>query len=1175
MPARKKSAPKESAKKDYYQPTRLVHRVAPALLVSLAAYLSLCLYLPLVGAGAPGGIVGAFLVSVLGGLYSYGAYLLPPLLLLQAVSRRRDVYLRRARSRTVFCHLFLLLGMTFCDLLFYRETPFSLSSVFREGQAYHGAGLLGTLISRPMYALCGPVGVPLLFLLLILLYLYYFCGVGIPSLIRRAVTRRARAEAMAEKNISDLPASTTPSDQNKGKRISMFGKKKKNKPTPSSSAPGDGYFEEGEESFDDIRRRLSDEAAHLPPTRPAPSDPSHGKGAQSTPPAAAPRTTRAKTPASPLQGATPIAPPRTTGELRADDVFRSFDTLAEDAVISPDLPPLRRQGMANDARAQDDIAVVTPEYIARRQREERYEAVRREALARRQTLSSTDGQSALSVHISHPTATGDGEVSVRVTPAQETAQNESPSSQVSSSQVSPSQVSSSPSPSDITPPVSPSGTPAYQTPVGAPAGASVGQAAPSSGVQTTGPAGTPSYGLSTPAQGQNAPAGAPVWQNAFDAAGRTAYYAPSYPPTYGVPAYPYPPTPGTVPPYAPYPGYMPYPAGYGTPIPTAQMPVQTPTQEIPTAAPADSHTEEEIFIPVPQTTPAMSPSSSAPAGQSAAVTNTSPASSASVSVSTPASPESTGPIMATDHVPDMPGSSSAPSVVTETPPQAPARKAAPSYDHYVYPPLSLLKRSVPIETGSMQSEIDEMSERLSAEFRKFKLEITVSKVYVGPRVTRYCIIPPDGVRINQITNLANDIALGLAVKSILINPVPPYLGVEVPNRNPSTVYLSSLFDTDGFRSAESKTTVCLGASVTGQPVFADLKKMPHVLIAGATGMGKSVCMNALLLSLLYRAKPNEVKLILVDPKRVELSMYNGIPHLLIPVVTEPQKAAGALVWAVGEMERRYHLMEGAGVRNIEGYNKAVAQGKAEGERQPVIVIVIDELNDLMMNARDAVEPAIMSIAQKARAAGIHLIIGTQRPSVDVITGVIKANIPSRIAFHVSSGTDSRTILDAYGAEKLLNNGDMLAYIAGKDPVRVQGAFVTDDEVIAVTDFLKKNAGPAVYDEIVSSQIESETEKYCNSKRRASDRDDMDGDEDADVGIFDDPRFIQAVRIALDNGKISTSLLQRKAGLGYGKAAKYIDAMEDLGIISPPDGQKPRDVLIDRMKFEEMLTTAHD
>ncbi len=597
-------------------------------------------------------------------------------------------------------------------------------------------------------------------------------------------------------------------------------------------------------------------------------------------------------------------------------------------------------------------------------------------------------------------------------------------------------------------------------------------------------------------------------------------------------------------PPAPYPGYptQPY-APY--PYPNYAYPPQ--------AAPATPYPPQ----PQPSADPVQSPQASAPAD---------------IPITRHTEVTDEPAVEATAHVVDHHINDTTPVTRPATPQkQESAPRKAPTYTNYHFPPVSLLESSVNITNYNTESEVNETKNRLVGEFRKFKINIEVKDVTIGPRVTRYSIAPPDGVRMNTLIGLANDIALGLAVKSIRIEPVPntPYLGVEIPNKTPTTVRLASLIDTENFRNTKTVTTIPIGASVTGQPVFADIAKMPHVLIAGATGMGKSVFMNSLLLSLLYKARPDDVKLILVDPKRVELSVYNGIPHLIIPTVVEPQKAAGALIWAVGEMERRYHLMEKYNTRSIESYNNAAREDPSIGEVQPKIIIVIDELNDLMMQARDAVEPAIMSIAQKARAAGIYLIIGTQRPSVDVITGVIKANIPSRIAFHVSSGTDSRTILDTYGAEKLLNNGDMLACIGGAEPIRVQGAFVADEEVERVTKFLKDNAGPAVYDEVINAQIESETEKYKNSGKRQSDRDTED--EDMDGSIFEDSVFMRACEVAFTDGKVSTSLLQRRCSIGYGKAAKYIDIMQSMGIVSAPDGQKPREVLMSRDQFMEMVS----
>jgi S-DNA-T family DNA segregation ATPase FtsK/SpoIIIE len=342
-----------------------------------------------------------------------------------------------------------------------------------------------------------------------------------------------------------------------------------------------------------------------------------------------------------------------------------------------------------------------------------------------------------------------------------------------------------------------------------------------------------------------------------------------------------------------------------------------------------------------------------------------------------------------------------------------------------------------------------------------------------------------------------------------------------------------------------------------------------VLVAGATGMGKSVCINAILISMLYKARPDEVKLILVDPKKVEFNVYNGIPHLLIPVVTDPKQAAGALMWAVEQMEKRYDMIEKLCVRNIEAYNAKVKENPSLGEPMSKIVIVIDELNDLMIQVRDPVENLIMSIAQKARAAGIHLIIGTQRPSVNVITGVIKANIPSRISCKVSASVDSRTILERAGAEKLLNNGDMLFHPVGlSDPIRVQGAFVTDGEVEAVMEFLKKQTKGSSYDEQAIEEI-NRAAKKC-SKKKDSDLDDEDDEEGYGEGYLNDQKFLDAVDVAIKNQKIATSLIQRKLSIGYGKAAKYIDVMESLGIVGEANGPKPREVRITMDEWHEML-----
>ncbi len=390
-------------------------------------------------------------------------------------------------------------------------------------------------------------------------------------------------------------------------------------------------------------------------------------------------------------------------------------------------------------------------------------------------------------------------------------------------------------------------------------------------------------------------------------------------------------------------------------------------------------------------------------------------------------------------------------------------------------------------------------------------------------------------------------------------PIPgkAAVGIEVPNKTAETVYLRSLLETEEFQNNPSKITTSLGENVAGEPVIMDIKKMPHLLIAGATGMGKSVCINCLLISLLYKAKPSEVQLILIDPKKVEFNIYNGLPHLLVPVVSDPKKAAGSLTWAVNEMERRYGLIEAVGVREIASFNE-ITKNDPEYEYLPQIVIVIDELADLMSTAPDDVESSIARLAAKARAAGIHLIIGTQRPSVDVITGVIKANIPSRIAFTVASQVDSRTIIDRSGAENLIGRGDMLYNPVGASkPMRVQGAFVSDNA-----------AGGAAYSDAVMKQIEEEAAmcgvKKGNGGAAAS----------GDAGESD-PLIRSALDVAFESGKVSTSLLQRRLSVGYGRAAKIIDKLEQMGYVSAPDGQKPRELLISKQDYMELVLKSKD
>ena len=442
------------------------------------------------------------------------------------------------------------------------------------------------------------------------------------------------------------------------------------------------------------------------------------------------------------------------------------------------------------------------------------------------------------------------------------------------------------------------------------------------------------------------------------------------------------------------------------------------------------------------------------------------------------------------------------------------------------------------------------------------METKIVDIAQGPSVTRYELQPAVGVKISKITNLSDDIALNLAASGVRIEaPIPNKraVGIEVPNQNRSMVTAREIIDTPEFRQAKSKLTVALGKDITGQAAYADLAKMPHLLIAGTTGSGKSVCLNSMIISILYHARPDEVKFLMIDPKKVEFSVYNGIPHLLVPVVGEPRNAAGALNWAVTEMLERYKIFSDNNVRDIKGYNALCAQ---DPEKKPMyqIVIVIDELSDLMMAAPNEVEDSICRLAQMARAAGMHLLIATQRPSVDVITGIIKANIPSRIALSVSSQIDSRTILDMAGAEKLLGNGDMLfSPIGNSKPIRVQGCYLSDQEVEHVVDYIKKQ-GSCEYDENVIKDIESMAVK---EKKKAG----LDDEES-----FDNPdgeMLTRAIEVAVEAQQVSATFLQRRLRVGYARAARLIDEMHQRGVIGPSEGSKPRKVLLSKEAWLEM------
>lgn len=471
-------------------------------------------------------------------------------------------------------------------------------------------------------------------------------------------------------------------------------------------------------------------------------------------------------------------------------------------------------------------------------------------------------------------------------------------------------------------------------------------------------------------------------------------------------------------------------------------------------------------------------------------------------------------------------------------------------DNYILPPLSLLHKPAKIKNTRLEKDIGERIKILEDTLESFGVKVKVTQVSCGPAVTRYEVQPAPGIKVSRIVSLADDIALSLAAPQVRIEaPIPgkAAIGIEVPNKEVAIVHLREVLETPAFTEATSKLTLALGKDIAGNPVIADLAKMPHLLIAGATGSGKSVCLNALICSMLFKAKPHELKFLMIDPKMVELTQYNGIPHLLAPVVSHPKKAAAALHWMVNEMEKRYELFAAAGVKDINRYNRWVHKENIGREPLPLVVVVIDELADLMMVAPADVEDAICRLAQMARAAGIHLVVATQRPSVDVITGLIKANISARIAFAVSSQIDSRTILDMAGAEKLLGRGDMLFLPTGATkPIRVQGAYVSDREVEDLVTYIKQQGRPEY-----NLNFLKEEEIVLS-------------DEGEDELLKD------AVRVVLETGQASISMLQRRLRVGYARAARLMDMMEARGFVGGPEGTKPRAILINWEEYRRLF-----
>ena len=502
----------------------------------------------------------------------------------------------------------------------------------------------------------------------------------------------------------------------------------------------------------------------------------------------------------------------------------------------------------------------------------------------------------------------------------------------------------------------------------------------------------------------------------------------------------------------------------------------------------------------------------------------------------------------------------------------------PDYSDYQAPSIELLSNDTPSDFNEdVQKEIQAVSDGIINVLDNFNVTASISGFDRGPRITRFEVVPAKGIKVSKVLNLLDDIALSIASGPIRMEaPIPgkSAIGIEVPNKKSSIVRLRNLLECDEFQNSKSKTLVAMGRDITGKPVFADIAKMPHMLIGGATGMGKSVLINSMICSLLIKARPDEVKLLLIDPKQVEFSLYRGIPHLFAPIISDPKMAVGALSWLTDEMERRYNIFSPLCVRNIDLYNDKISADPTLGEPMERIIVVIDELADLMLQVKDPIETLIMRLGQKARAAGIHLIIGTQRPTTSVITGLIKANIPARLACKTISSIDSKVLLDCSGAEKLIDKGDALYAPAGSPkPHRVQCAYVSDDEVEKITDSIRVSDDTKIYDPEILDMFSEELKKFPKFNRPYAKDDEEDEEENTDCNILHDKVFLEAVEFSINNSKVSTSLLQRKFSVGYGKAIKYLDNMEKLGIVGPQNGQRPRAIITTIEQWHQNLAVA--
>ncbi len=1185
-------------------------RAVPVLLFAVGIFTALCFIT------ASTGSFGVLIASFLLGLFSWAAYFLPVLLLLHAVFYFGDIRQKRRLSRLIFTIVFLvsLSALIHAFTYFNQDIPYSAAALYQNGQLRTGGGFIGGSIAFLITKAFGSVGLVIIALTVFALYITFFFAkerktwarigltvltavVTFASVIERGLralfhSGKNRKKAKQEKNKQEQFESLFEDDYiltDDGRMASMQipqlgideqhaeaetgGFVRREATEASTSAPA------VDDAPTPVRKTVSVDNPFVDATEDAAFTPIHAQSQKeaSEPPRAATR--------------------RATANETADEVFSggfaSFD-LAVNMRLADKASSKTVRERSDGVREYADSLEHELAEREKRQRQEEFERKKQESLSYMQKTAPKAAPAQTPPESTYtPTFTREAPPAYRTEPAPSYTPSVTPepTEQPASTYAAPAYTAPEvPPTAEPTPAVVPPMTDAEPSPVRATPSYTTPTQPTIDGVQDIpAPARKESMTFTFSGTQDNQPMREePVVESAFTAhmSPETKPFAPMQPvmeevvtPT--APAEqtltmertlldPQPQYPSPEPPVTP----IPEPPAADMPdedMTTGEIPPEERNPNIEQARKyfsifdeptQDEEDEEAAQIPTPVVLP--------PEGEG----DEPILSEEDEDEDEEAFDELIDDFDEEDMPPfDIPARISAPSAAPAKKERTESTFVEPDYSNYQYPPIDLLTKNVEDLDEHMEDENRENAEKLHNTLESFGVVATVRGYDRGPRITRFEIVPAQGTRVNKVTSLFDDITLALAAKGIRMEaPIPGKraIGVEIPNKKAQTVRIRDLIEDDEFSRFSSRTIACIGKDVTGNPVYGDIAKMPHLLVAGATGMGKSVSVNSMLISILFRARPDEVKLIIFDPKKVDFQGFNGIPHLLVPVVTEAKAAAGALMWAVDEMEKRFSIIEKAHVKKIDDYNAKVKADLSLGKPLPKIIIVIDELNDLMLQVKNPVETLIMRIAQKARAAGIHLIIGTQRPSVNVLTGVIKANIPSRMSCKVASNVDSRTVLEVSGAEKLLNNGDMLYFPVGSEaPMRVQGAFVSDEEMEAVMDYLRTQAKGEIYDPAILEDMNRATAR-CSKDGDAEDDGDDSGDGGDGDGILNDPKFLEAADVALSSGKISTALLQRRCSIGYGRAAKYIDYMVDLGLVSEPNGQKPRDVLMSKQEWNDML-----